>query len=124
MQVFSHYIILGFLEKLEEQDEIMADRGFDIADILAVRGCTLNIPPFTKGKSQLSRLDVDRHRRISSLRIHVERAIEWLKNFRILQGIYPVKQVHLLDSTMTIVGAITNLWPPLVTDKWLVAVSW
>ena len=37
----------------------MADRGFDKSKDLAFRGTTLCIPPFTKGKSQLSQWEVE-----------------------------------------------------------------
>ena len=53
----------------------MADRGFDKSKDLAFRGTTLCIPPFTKGKSQLSQWEVEMSRALSSLRIHVERAM-------------------------------------------------
>ena len=35
----------------------------------------LEIPAFTKGKSQLSQLEVDKSQQISNVRIHVERVI-------------------------------------------------
>ena len=44
----------GFLKKLMHGDLVLADRGFDIAEALACHGATLAIPPFTKGKAQLS----------------------------------------------------------------------
>ena len=106
----------GFLDTLEPFDEVMADRGFDIAGELAKRSCTLNIPPFTKGKTQLSRGEVCKHRSISSLRIHVERVIERIKNFKILQGVFPINQIHLMNDMVTICAAVTNLWSPIVGD--------
>ncbi|XP_077981440.1 uncharacterized protein LOC144436508 [Glandiceps talaboti] len=63
------------LDKVQPGDDIMADRGFVIRDLLALRGATLNIPPFAHGK-QLSTAAVTKTRRIASARIHVERAKE------------------------------------------------
>lgn len=43
----------GLIDKLEPNDDCMADRGFNIRDLVTKRRATLNIPPFSKGK-QLS----------------------------------------------------------------------
>ena len=43
----------GFLDHIEPGDVILADRGFNISDELAIRGAKLEIPSFTKGKKQL-----------------------------------------------------------------------
>jgi hypothetical protein len=36
---------------LIEGDDIMADRGFTIRDLVLLRKCTLNIPPFLRRKT-------------------------------------------------------------------------
>ena len=69
----------GILDLLESGDSLMADRGFDIED-LALLGVRLNIPPFRKGKEQFNEHELVETRHIASLRIHVERAMEQLKN--------------------------------------------
>ncbi|XP_070381508.1 uncharacterized protein [Dermacentor albipictus] len=60
-------------------DEVMADRGFSLDDELLVQGVRLNTPAFTKGKKQLTEKEVTTTRRIASVRIHVERAINRIK---------------------------------------------
>ena len=67
----------------------MADRGFNLRDLITKKKPTLNIPPFAKGE-QLSTKACTRTRRIASLRIHVERAIQKMKTFRLLQGVIPI----------------------------------
>ena len=65
-----------YLDKLENGYVVIADREFTIDVELATRGTILNIPSFTRGKSQLPASDVDNSRKIATVRIHVERVIE------------------------------------------------
>ncbi|XP_049268976.1 uncharacterized protein LOC125757429 [Rhipicephalus sanguineus] len=76
----------GLYKKLEQGDSVMADRGFLIEDDLTELGVSLNIPPFMKGKSQLSLQDEQETRKIAKVRIHVERVIGQLKTFKVLKG--------------------------------------
>ena len=55
----------GFYEKAGHGDLLLAHRGFLIADELAVRGASLAIPAFTRGKSQLSQKDMETSRRLA-----------------------------------------------------------
>ena len=58
---------------------MLADRGFLIEENLATFGAMLAIPDFTKGKRQLSSVDVEQTRRLAQIRIHVQRAMERIK---------------------------------------------
>ena len=64
----------------------MADKGFNVADLLEYRGVTLNVPP-RKNNDQLTNSELIETRRIASLRIHVERAFKRVKVFKILNNI-------------------------------------
>ena len=65
----------GLLDLLEVGDSVIVDCGFTIADMLDLRGVTLNIPS-TKVNDQLTSSELTSTRTIANLRIHVERAIE------------------------------------------------
>ena len=65
----------GILNLRESGDQVMADRGFDIENEMPL-GVGLNIPPFLDGAPQLSPQDEVKTRKIASLRVHVERAIQ------------------------------------------------
>lgn len=65
----------GFLDKLLPEDIVVADRGFTITESVGLQQAKLLIPAFTKGKSQLDPVDVEKTRGIASVRIHVERVI-------------------------------------------------
>ncbi|XP_038063975.1 uncharacterized protein LOC119734513 [Patiria miniata] len=68
-----------FLYKLLPGDYVLADRGFNISDEVGFYCAQLLTPAFSKGKPQLSVLDVERSRKIAHLRIHVERVIGELR---------------------------------------------
>ena len=65
----------GLLDLLDAGDRVIADRGFDIQDLLAEKMVALNIPPFLGDTLQLSARQVEETHRIAAIRIHVERAI-------------------------------------------------
>ena len=79
----------GILDLLEPGDSVMADKGFDIEEYLIPLGVKLNIPPFLRGKTQFDHSELIQTRRIASLRIHVERAMERIKNFHIFDRTLP-----------------------------------
>ena len=58
---------------------MMADHGFNIHDQLKSINVDLNIPPFMDGHAQLPADEVLEGRKISSLRVHVEQAINRTK---------------------------------------------
>ena len=90
----------------------MADRGFTIEDILPT-GVTLNVPPRLNKTGQLTENERSTTRRIASIRIHVERAIERIKNYQILHNI-PNTIHNSVNQTFFVCGILTNFLPPLV----------
>ena len=112
----------GFLDHLKYGDLVLADRGFDIAEDLALHGAALAIPPYTKGKFQLSQREVETSRALSRVRIHVERAIGRIKRYRILQLTLPISLIKrpyetdysTIDKILIVCAALSNLHPPLI----------
>lgn len=108
----------GFIDKLQRDDEVMADRGFNIQEIPEVvrKGVKVNVPPFMNESGQFTESELLKTRRIATLRIHVERAIERIKNYHILESI-PVTLCKngLIDMIFFICAMFTNFLPPLVS---------
>ena len=102
------------VEKCEPGDAIMGDKGFLIADLCTTNGIHLIIPPFKKN-GRLSKSEVESTRRIANLRIHVERAMERIKNFRIINGVVPISLHDKISKIVFIVCALCNLMPPPIT---------
>jgi len=103
----------GILDLLEEGDSVMADRGFEIEEDLVLIGVRLNIPPFLRGKKQLSENDLVSTRRIASLRIHVERVMERIKNFHIFDRTIPTSLTDITDRIFFVCCVLANFSPPL-----------
>lgn len=112
----------GLLDKIEFGDIVLADRGFDIAETLAQFGSELRIPAFTKGRSQLSPLDVEKTRKLAHVRIHVERVIGLVRNkFKMLQDTVPLDylmsangSIPTIDKIVTICCALANMCKSVV----------
>ena len=92
----------------------MADRGFDVHDLLQSVGVELNIPPYLSGQPQLDEPELVETRRIASLRIHVERAIERIKNYHFFDRPIPSTLVCVTDQTFFVCAVLMNFYLPLV----------
>ena len=65
----------GLMKFLLPGDTILADRGFDIQESVGLYCARVHIPSFTKGKKQLTGIEVEQTQHIANVRIHVERVI-------------------------------------------------
>jgi hypothetical protein len=104
----------GFLDLIDPNDQIMADKGFLIKDELMYRRAELVMPPGAKGHEQMTSQDVQKTKAIANLRIHVERAIQRLKTFRILKNQMPLNLLPLIDDIVVTCAALCNLYSHLV----------
>ena len=104
----------SFYRKLEYGDEIMADRGFQIREDLLNYYCTLSIPPGARLKDQMTAAECKKTKEIANLRIHVERAINRIKTYRILKNVMPMTLLPLIDDIVLTCAALCNLKPPLI----------
>ena len=108
----------GLLKKIQPNDLILADRGFDCSDSVNSYQATLQISAFTKGKTQLNPLDLENTRGLAAMRLHVERVISVVRQkYTILQSTVPnsmidvdtPNDVMLLDKIVKVCCALTNL---------------
>ena len=78
------------IDYLKRGDGLMVDKGFKIEDDINELGLNLNIPPFARQGTQMSKTDALFTKKIAAHRVHVERAISRIKKFKILSN-----QIHL-----------------------------
>jgi hypothetical protein len=101
----------GVLNRMEPGDLILADKGFLIKDLLPA-GVHVNIPPFLD-TPQFTEEQVLHTEKIARARIHVERAIQRMKTFRILNFL-PYNLLRHADAILQVIGGLTNLKNPLI----------
>lgn len=103
----------NFLKYLQPGDQVMADRGFKIHDLLAFYQCYLTIPPSKHTNLQMSKDDVQKTSEIANMRIYVEQTIKRMKDFRIIKHELPISLLPLVDDILIVCASMKNLLPPL-----------
>ena len=109
---------LRLVSLIPQRKSIMADKSFDIQDLLANYNVLLNIPAFLESKnSHLSKSDVVKTQKIARLRIHVERAIGQVKKrFHIFDRVIPLTLTGSISQIWAVCCLLSNYSGPLIAD--------
>ncbi|CAK1599733.1 unnamed protein product [Parnassius mnemosyne] len=110
----------GFLDKLAQGSIVLADRGFkNISHLLEQRGCTLLRPPSVSSNSKLTAEEVLQTKRIAAIRVHVERSIGKLRDFKMIgpHACVDISYIHFLDNIVTIACGLVNLQNCLFSNQ-------
>lgn len=101
------------INELQYGDIILADKGFEIKNILEEVGINLNIPTFRVNGIQFECSDIEYIRKIAHERVHVERAIRRLKSFKILSHRIPITLLGCINQIYTVCALLSNFMSPL-----------
>ncbi|CAG2216013.1 unnamed protein product [Mytilus edulis] len=104
----------GILDLFEEGDKVMADKGFNNKDDFLLGDVELIIPAFARKNIQFRESKNISNTEISNARIHVERVIGRMKDFKILQGPIPLILSDVVDNIVFVCGCLVNLSGVLV----------
>ncbi|KAJ8928331.1 hypothetical protein NQ314_019115 [Rhamnusium bicolor] len=107
----------GYLNVLPENSVVMADRGFkQIEPLLNAKNCTLVRPPSVTSDKLMTEDEVALTKRIASVRIHIERVIKRIRDFKLLSPHATVNSelVQKIDSAIVVACAIINLQRPII----------
>jgi hypothetical protein len=111
-------LLCGFLEFLEKGDTIVADKGFTVFYLLNKLEVSLYIPPFKRvGQEQFTTEELMRTSKVANLRIHIERAFERTKKFKIFDRPLQITMIDLATPLFYVCSMLTNLQNPLVNRK-------
>ena len=113
-RVSDKYIVenLGYLLYLLPGDVVLAYRGFNVEDSVALQGATLDIPAFTRGCDQLPPGDIEATRKLANVRIHVERIIGAVRQrYQILSatGVLQKELVRRKSNGTTVLDSIVSM---------------
>ncbi|CAN8007014.1 unnamed protein product [Ixodes hexagonus] len=104
----------GFLKlHFDDGDSVMADKGFKIEELLKEINVKLNIPPFLHG-GEFTSEEVKETEEIASLRIHVERRIQRIKNFHIFNRPIRISIAPVASEIWTVCAILSNFQSPLI----------
>ena len=98
-----------------EGDEIMADKGFNIRDLTDKIGVQLNLPIFLGSRSQFEANETIINQKIASNRIHVERFINMVKKFRLLDRTIPLSLHGSINQVWTVAVLFTLFHFPIIS---------
>lgn len=105
------------LDMIQPNEAVMVDKGFLLEKECLQRKIQFIQPPFfSSKKKQFSRSEATDTASIAAARVHVERAIQRLKLFKILKGPIPHHLIPHIDSIMITIAAIVNLSSPIIAD--------
>ena len=92
------------------------DKGFNVQDLFLQKQVKCELPPFLRSKRKFTRSEVYHGKRVARARIHIERVMGRLKEFRLLEHSLSINMIDMCDHIWTIAAAIVNLQPPLVKN--------
>ena len=98
----------NILDFVQEEHEVMSDRGFVVQDLCAIKGIYLNRPK-QKDKDQLSNDEEKRNFDIAPARIHVERYIGRVRDWTILNRVWQLPHMDLLSSVWQMLYHAVNI---------------
>ena len=98
----------GFCDYLEQNDVVLADRGFNIEDLVMQKGASLVIPPFLRGRSKFNFRELSDSRVITRARVHVERFNQRLKLFKYVSDTVPQKRIPMINQAVFVCCCFVN----------------
>ena len=94
----------------------MADKCFDIQDLLVKYGLLINLPPF-KGVTALHLSDVKKTQTIARVCVHIECGIGQVKKcYLILRGIIPLTTTGSIHQIRLVCCMLTNFRRKLINE--------
>lgn len=97
--------------------QIMADRGFTSSYKGTPVDVELITPAFkTRGRSQMTETEINESESCSEARIHIERVIQRIKSYHILDGKLKLCMRHVAEQIFVVCAFLSNFQSPVVNE--------
>ncbi|KAE8745463.1 hypothetical protein FOCC_FOCC007843 [Frankliniella occidentalis] len=106
----------GLMDRLQPEDAMMADRGFDCEDLCDEREVNLLIPAFLDQRTHFTARELILNRAIAVSRIHVETFIGLIKQFRLIRYIIPNSMLPIASDLVRVCAYLVNFQQPFIKD--------
>lgn len=108
----------GLLELLKPGDQIMADKGFILNELLENTGISIVTPDFLASDGQFTKEQVEHNQRIARLRVHVERHIKKVRECSIFKPNIPLSCVGSINQLWAIANLLTLFKRPIIKKSY------
>jgi hypothetical protein len=107
----------GFLKMPHNRGAMwLVDKGFLIADLAEPLGVKVNMPAFVgPDRTQMSKEEVYHTQQVASERIHIERAINKVKNFHIFDSCIPLSMAGSVNQMWTVCALLALFQRPIIS---------
>lgn len=105
-----------FCSLVEPGDKYLADKGFDVHDLMALKGASLYIPPKRQSvQDQFTKNECFETMSIANVRIHVERSIKRVKAWHIFDQVVPLSMHGCINQLWTVASLLVNFQNPILS---------
>jgi len=105
----------ALLSGLPAGSVVMAVRGFTVAPELSRLGVKTIIPEFKgRGRSQFTDAECSTSEDIAKARIHIERVIQRIKTFHVLDSVVRLNMSDIIEQIFTVCAYLTNFQTPII----------
>ena len=106
----------NFCQLIEMGDQYLADKGFEIHDLMALRGASLYIPPKRfSANDQFTQSQCFETMSIANVRIHDERAIKWIRAWHIFSQVLSLSSFGSINQIWTVCALFVNFQYPIIS---------
>ena len=105
-----------FSQLIEQGDQYLADKRFEIHELIALRGGSLYIPPKRFSTSdQFTEGQCVETMSIANVRIHVQRGIKRIKSWNVFNQVLPLSSFGSINQIWTVGALLVNFQNPIIS---------